>query len=103
MATTTKMITKYDTCVICGAAQTIHHHHLLEGSKRGLATEDGLIIPLCAYHHDMSAVSVHLSPEMNKMSKIIGQLAWERNYCAEGHTVDQAREEFIRRYGKAYI
>ena len=42
-------------------------------------------------------------PEMNVMSKIIGQLAWERNYCAEGHSVEEARQAFMERYGKSYI
>ena len=97
------IITKYRSCIICGATETIHHHHLLEGSKRALSDEDGLIVPLCAYHHNMSVRSVHLMPELNKLSKIIGQLAWERNYCAEGHTVDEAREAFRARYGKSYI
>lgn len=97
------ILTKYESCILCGETQTIHHHHLIEGSKRQLSDADGLIVPLCAYHHDLSARSVHLMPEMNTMSKIIGQLAWERNYCAEGHSVEEARQAFLERYSKSYI
>lgn len=98
------ILTKYtNTCIICGAQQTIHQHHLIFGSDRKKADEDGLIVPLCAYHHDFSPNSVHLNREMAAMSKIIGELAWEREYCSKGHTVEEAKEAFMKRYGKAYL
>jgi hypothetical protein len=37
------------------------------------------------------------------LSKIVGQLAYEKKKCAEGFTEDDAREEFRRRYGKSWL
>lgn len=99
------IITKYtNICLICGTTHNVEQHHLIEGTRRKLSDEDGLIVPLCSYHHrEALLASVHLSTEMNTMSKIIGQLAWERNYCAEGHSVEEARQAFLERYSKSYI
>lgn len=96
------MITHYNNyCLICGKPAEIHH--IFKGVKhRKLCTEDELLLPLC-YEHHQGNMSVHSKKEMNILCQIIGQLAYERDKCAEGCDVDTARESFRNRYGKSYL
>lgn len=97
------MITEYnDYCIICG--KPAEEHHVFKGRKhRTLCEQDELTLPLCYEHHRTGKLSAHLCKEMNVLCEIIGQLAYERDKCAEGYSVDAARESFLMRYGKAYI
>lgn len=93
------MITEYaNYCLLCGTPRTDIHHLVFGVAKRKLADQDGLTMPLCKRHHDM----IHQG-DMQTLSKIIGQLLYERNKCAEGMTVEKARESFRRRYGESYL
>ena len=84
------IITEYtEFCLLCGTPTT-DTHHCLSGSDRKHADEDGLVIPLCRVCHRF----VHDNPKALVMSKIIGQLAYERE-----HT----REEFRARYRHSYL
>ena len=108
------ILTEYmDYCVICGKPRT-DVHHLIEGtSGRRLSDEDGLICPLCASHHNMHRYSVHDCREMNVMSHIIGELAWERQRLADevsknddrttDEVIEQVKTSFRKRYGKCYL
>lgn len=98
-------ITDYmNMCLICGSTQNIHKHHLCMGNANRQKSEDYLLyIPLCAKHHNMSDMSVHHNKEMNVMSRIIGQLAFEKQYCAFGYTYEEAREKFIKEFGKSFL
>lgn len=100
------MITKYDGfCIICGRPTSVTHH-LVEGvGKRDLSEKWGLTCPLCPEHHNMGKNSVHLNPAMNTMSKIIGQLAFEKQYYADryGAIDDEARESFRAIFGKSFL
>lgn len=96
-------ITDYmETCIICGAFTTDHHHLLYGTSHRKLADEDGLIIPLCKEHH-LGNKSFHRQRELQVLSNVLGQLAYEKRKCAEGMSEDDARADFRRRYGKNYL
>ena len=91
------MITKYENyCAICGQPKSDVHHLVFGIANRKLSDEDGLTIPVCRKHHEL----LH---EQAIISKIIGQLAYERDKCAEGYGVDAARESFRQRYGKSYL
>nr|DAW76340.1 MAG TPA: CcmH protein [Caudoviricetes sp.] len=46
---------------------------------------------------------IHGNPMAEAMSKIIGQLAWEKRAVAEGQTEEEAREAFRKRYGESYL
>ena len=97
------MITNYnDFCIICGRPRTDMHHCFKGNKHRNLADADELLLPLCHEHH-LGNMSVHKNKEMLVMSQIIGQLAYERDKCAEGYGVDAARESFLIRYGKNYL
>ena len=94
------MITKYsDYCIICGTPKTDDHHLVFGVAKRQLADHDGLIMPLCRDHHEQ----MHNDKGMMAMSKICGQLFYERNMCASGMTPDEARESFRKRYSISYL
>ena len=94
------MITKYeDFCIICAKPKTDVHHLVFGNSKRRLADEDNLTCPCCRVHHEM----FHKGKEMQVMSHIAGQLLYERDRCAEGATVEEARAMFRQRYGVSYL
>ena len=83
-------------CEICGR-QTKETHHLVFGTaNRKLADEDQLVMPLCREHHEF----MH---KYSTISRIIGQLMYERNKCAEGYSIEAARQSFRLRYGKSYL
>lgn len=90
MARTQSKITSYpEYCLLCGRPST-DKHHCLSGSDRKNADDDGLYIMLCRSCHHF----IHNNPEALVMSKIIGQLAYERE-----HT----REEYLSRYRHSYL
>lgn len=115
-------------CMICGRPSEAIHH-LISGNGRSLATADGLVVGLCRECHNMFENSredgefsenkilgyscdFHHCRKLELTGKIIGQLAWEKNYyrqlCsnkAKSSDIDTdcAREFFLRRYGKKYI
>ena len=98
-------------------------HHLIFGSgMRKLAEEDLLTIALTDSEHNMSPKGtinqIHGNPAAEALSKIAGQLAYERVYLAkklanvnrdglDEQTVDEwleeARESFRNRYGRSYL
>ena len=93
------MITEYaNYCILCGTPRTDIHHLVFGVAKRKLADQDGLTMPLCESCHR----AIHQG-KMQTLSKIIGQLLYERNKCAEGMTVEEARESFRRRYFESYL
>ena len=96
-------------------------HHLIFGRRlRKLCDEDRLTIPLLNREHNAAPDGVknqvHDNPAAENLSKIAGQLAYERVYLARvlekggtiGHQsmedwLDEAREAFRRRYGESYL
>lgn len=91
-------------CIICGTGENIHKHHLIAGtSNRKKSTEFQLVVPLCAKHHNLGNNSMHLNPDMMILGKIIGQLAFEKQYCAFNYTYEEAREKFRNVFGKSYL
>ena len=84
------------------------HHHLLFGrGMRKLADEDGLWIPLTNREHNMSPFlieQVHQNVAAEKLSKMLGQVCWEKHYIAEtGCTEQEAMARFLKRYGRSYL
>lgn len=98
-------VTEYtENCLFTGTPTTTFHH-LLFGSDRRKADEDGLVIPVTDKRHNLAQKSedrIHGNPVAEDLSKMFGQAIWERNYCAKGHTIEEARAAFMERYGKAY-
>ena len=83
-------------CAICGKPNTEVHHLVFGNANRRLCDEDQLVLEVCREDHEF----LHKNA---KISRIIGQLMYERNKCAEGYGVDAARQSFRIRYGKSYL
>lgn len=112
---THSILTKYEEISVFSQREKECSHHLISGrGLRELADQDGLTIPLTNDEHNMAADPVdriHGNPTAEKMSKMLGQLAWEKEYyrqtfeaygeLAKGH--DPAREAFRKRYGISYL
>lgn len=115
------IVTKYDKFSAFSGIPTTTQHHLLFGRGiRRLADADGVWIPLTDEEHNASSkgvkFQVHDNPAAEKLSKMAGQLAWERKYLADklasdeplGHQsaddwMDEAREAFRFRYHESYL
>jgi len=90
------IISKLDHCEICGTTLNLHTHEVFYGSaNRRKSINDGMVVTLCAKHHNTSKSGVHFHKELDQSLKVKGQLVWEENYGT--------REMFIRRYGRSYI
>lgn len=100
------ILTKYTQyCAFCGQP-TYDEHHLLFGKGiRPLAEADGIKLPACKKCHTLGIIAerIHDNPMAEKLSKMCGQLAWEKRKVAEGCTEDEAREWFRKRYGRSYL
>lgn len=83
-------------CEICGTPNAEQHHLVFGVSNRKLSDADDLVMDCCRFHHEF----MHKNA---KISRIIGQLMYERNKCAEGQTIEEARQNFRIRYGKSYL
>lgn len=77
-------------CFICGRPKTQVHHLVFGIALRKLAEEDKLVAPIC----DQCHCAIHENYAAGQMSKMIGQLCYEKT-----HT----REEFRERYGRSYL
>lgn len=100
-----RKITEYnDYCLFCGRPVEAKHH-LIGGPNRKKAEEDGLKIPCCNNCHNIGDVltRIHGNPMAETMSKMMGQLAWEKRAVAGGKTEKEAREAFRSRYGISYL
>lgn len=94
------IITEYnDNCILCGTPTFETHHCCYGRSERKLSDEDGLMIPLCRICHD----DLHRNGTAGKLSKIVGQLAFEKSMVAAGKSEKLSREIFRKRYGISYL
>ena len=94
-----------DRCAVCNCSYGIALHEIFSGvANRVKSKEDGMVAPLCNYHHNGSNEGVHFNKELDTKLKIKGQLAWEKKHMEDNVcTLDEARSAFIRRYGQNYI
>lgn len=104
------IVTKHnEICFICGREAEAEHHLIFGTAGRELSEKDGLKVPVCNNCHNMGKIlmRIHGNPMAEKMSKIIGQLAWERKhilYVTETDELDEvSREKFRKRYGRSYL
>lgn len=100
------IVTRYNSnCLFCGRPVEATHHLIGGTSKRKQSDQDGLTIPCCNDCHNMGELPrrIHGNPMAEVMSKMIGQLAWEKRAVSEGQTEEEARESFRKRYGESYL
>lgn len=100
------IVTKYtEYCLFCGKPLEAEHHLLFGNGMREFADQDDVKVPICNRCHNMGPLleRIHENPMAEKLSKMCGQLAFEKKMVAEGQTEDEARETFRRRYGRSYL
>lgn len=100
------IITEHNkNCLFCGRPCYTEHHFVFGMGIRNLADEDGLKGPVCDACHTIGELTgrIHDNPMAEKLSKMMGQLAFEKRKVAEGMTEDEARTAFLKRYGRSYL
>jgi hypothetical protein len=103
------IVTEYEDISAFSGAPAQARHHLIFGSAlRKLADEDNLWIPLTNAEHNMSPhgllYQIHSNPTAEKLSKMLGQMAWEKNAIYQtGCNPAEARQFFRNRYGISYL
>ena len=108
------IITEYeDISAFSGAPAECVHHCIFGRGLRELADVDGLTIPLTNEEHNMSRFGqrwqIHDNAPAEALSKMVGQLAWEKHYIATKRELpfegieQEAREAFRDRYGISYL
>ena len=100
------IVTEYnDNCLFCGRPTEAQHHLVYGKGARTIAEKHGLKIPCCNNCHNMGAISerIHGNPMAESMSKIIGQLAYEKHMVAAGMSEADARDSFRAEFGVSYI
>ena len=108
------IITKFENIsAFSGVPKECDHHLIFGRGLRELADADGLWIPLLNREHNLSPkgtiYQIHGNPAAEKLSKMLGQVAWEKHYIAEKYSVpfedieEEAREAFRDRYGISYL
>lgn len=93
-----------DICYYCGRPAECKHHLIFGTSGRALCDDDGIILHSCHKHHKMGkpVEQIHENPAAANLSKMLGQLVFEVRAVEKGHTREEAREMFRRRYGKLF-
>lgn len=104
--------------MFCGRPAECEHHLIFGTAGRELSEKDGLKVPACNRCHNMGdkLSRIHENPMAERMSKMIGQLAWEKEWILKDavHDPDDeksmqkleaqiARKEFRKRYGISYL
>lgn len=111
------ILTDYDNIsAFSGKPKECVHHLIMGISSRKLSDEDGLYIPLTNGEHNCSPngriFQIHDNPAAEKLSKMLGQVAWEKEYLAKelekcGYDIDdikdEARTHFMARYGQSFL
>lgn len=98
-------------CAVCGCPAECTHHLVFGVGKRAIADSECLTLPLCNRHHDMGNITerIHDNPAAELLSKMVGELAWEKHYIAQRSEIpfedleDEAREAFRDKFGKTYL
>lgn len=105
------ILTQYeDISVFSGMPKQADHHLVFGRARRELSEKYGLKIPLRHSEHNISdrgsIEQIHGNPAAEKLSKIAGQLAfekeWYRKQAIKG-AEDPAREEFRKIFGESYL
>lgn len=108
------IITNYENIsAFSGAPKECDHHCVFGRGLREKADDDGLWIPLTHKEHNMSSKGtinqIHGNPAAENLSKMLGQMAWEKHWIAEKYALPfsdieaEAREAFRARYGQSWL
>jgi hypothetical protein len=91
------IISNERACVVCGAENSLHRHHIYHGTaNRKLSEKYGCWCYLCARHHNMSDQGVHSDNLLDLKLKKWCQEILEKDY---GWT----RQRMIKTFGRNYL
>ena len=96
--------TQKGKCFRCGRYTITERHHIFGGvANRRLSEQDGLWVYLCTGCHNIPPNGVHFNPQTALWLHRIGQEAYEKKMAQNGLNADEARQAFMRRYGRSYL
>lgn len=90
-------------CFLCGRYAYTERHHIFGAANRKLSEQDGLVVYLCPDCHNRPPNGVHFNKERMDALRRYGQTVYENNLVGDGKTRQEARQAFIKRYGKNYL
>ena len=90
-------------CFRCGAYGYTEVHHIFGSYNRKKSTEDGLVVNLCRECHNLPPDGAHYNRNTMDWLHKVGQEAYEGKMIQEGLSPSEAREKFMKRYGKNYL
>ena len=95
------IVPDFKNCYVCGTDRDIHLHEVFYGSaNRQKSISDGLVIPLCGPHHNLSNAGVHFNKALDLKLKQRAEKIWIRTYC---DSEEDGIEKFISKYGRNYL
>lgn len=105
------IVTNYeDISAFSGAPTECIHHCVFGTGLRALSEIYGLTIPLTNAEHNMSPQGtinqIHGNPAAEKLSKMLGQIAFEKEYYRKqlyNDDSDPARDKFRKVFNKSYL
>lgn len=90
-------------CAMCGRSAECTHHLIFGSGLRKIADEDNITIDLCNQCHNLGKDRIHENPAAEKLSKMLGQALWELDHVGYQKEREQARADFMKRYGRSYL
>ena len=104
------ILTEYeDISAFSGSPKECIHHLCFGVGMRELSDREGLFIPLTNAEHNASPkgtiCQIHDNPAAETLSKMLGQVAFEKEYYRKkcGVEKDPARDEFRKIFGISYL
>ena len=91
-------------CFFCGAEAT-EEHHLIFGSYRKWAENNGIKVPICAKCHTRSEYlcdRIHDNSMAETLSKMLGQAIWECDKVSSGMSQKEANDAFLKECGTRF-
>ena len=100
----TILVPDFNSCYVCASTEKINIHEVFFGrANRQKSIEDGMCIPLCPYHHNMSNNGIHFNKQLDNYVKKQAEKIWIINYCDPSLTNEEKIQKFIDRYGINYL
>ena len=98
------IVPNFKHCYVCGTDKDIHIHEVFFGTaNRKKSIEDGLCVPLCGAHHNLSNMGVHFNKQLDEKLKKQAEKIWIKTYCVPELSAREKIEVFIKRYGRNYL
>lgn len=86
-------------CYFCKTTYNLHLHHIYFGTaNRQVSDDNGFVVWLCGYHHNLSDYGVH---GKNDIAKERRKELFE--VCQRKYEEDHSREDFLKLIGENFL